>query len=79
MNSGSRSRSNARVTTNRDRIRCFRCSEYNHFANECPNAGIEDSDGYDSDRAALQLMVTDIETHDIYDITSFIEETDHLN
>ena len=50
-----------------------------HFANECPNTGIEDSDGYDSDSAALQLMVTDIEAHDSYDITSFTEETEHLN
>ena len=78
-NSGSRSRSNSRVTTNRDRIRCFRYRDYDHFTNECPNTGIEDSDGYDSDSAALQLMVTDIETHDGYDITSFTEETDHLN
>ena len=78
-NSGSRSISNSRVTTNRDRIRCFRCREYDHFANECPNTGIEDSDGYESDSAALQLMATDIEAHDGYDITSFTEETEHLN
>ena len=77
--SGSRSRSNSIVTTNRDRIRCFRCREYDHFANECPNIGIEDSDDYDPDSAALQLMATDIETHDSYDITSFTEETEHLN
>ena len=61
MNSGYRSRSNSRVTTNKDRIRCFRCREYDHFANECPNTGIEVSDGYESDSAALQLMVTDTE------------------
>ena len=54
---------NSRVTINRDRMRCFRCREYNHFANKCPNTGMEDSDGYESDRAALQLMVTDTETH----------------
>ena len=79
QNSGSRSRSNSRVTTNRDRIRYFRCREYDHFANECPNTGIEDSDGYESDSAALQLMVTDIETHDSYDITRLTEEIEHLN
>ena len=78
-NSGSRSRSNSRLTTNRDRIKCFRCREYNHFANECPNTGIEDSNGYESDSAALQLMATDIETHNSYDVTSFTEETEHLN
>ena len=61
MNSGSRSRSNSRVTTNRDRIRCFRCREYDHFVDECQNTGMVDSDGYESDSAALQLMGTDIE------------------
>ena len=79
INSGSRSRSKSRVTENRDRIRFFRCREYDHFANECPNTGIEDSDGYESDSVAFQLMVTDIETHDSYDITRFTEEIKHLN
>ena len=31
----SRSRSGSRESTNRDRIRCFECREYNHFAREC--------------------------------------------
>ena len=43
------------VTTNRDIIRCFRCREYDHFANECPNTGIEDSDGYDSDSDSIAI------------------------
>ena len=64
---------------NRDRIRCFRCREYDHFANECPNTGINDSDGYESNSAALQLMITEVQTHDNYDTTRFIEEVDHLN
>ena len=38
----SRSRSGSRVSTNRDRLRCFRCSEYDHFARECPNTMTED-------------------------------------
>ena len=67
------------MTTNRDRIRCFRCREYDHFANECPNSGINDSDGYESDSAALQLMTTEVETHDNYDTARFTEEVDHLN
>ena len=25
------------VSTNRDRIRCYRCREYDHFVEECPN------------------------------------------
>ena len=35
--SSSSSRSRLRTSTNRDRIRCFKCREYDHFANECPN------------------------------------------
>ena len=73
------SRSTSRITTNTDRIRCFRCGEYDHFGNECPNTGMEDSDGYDSDSAALQLMATDTETRESYDITRFTEEIEHLN
>ena len=34
--SNSRSRSGSRAGTNRDRIRCFECREYDHFARECP-------------------------------------------
>ena len=48
-----RNRSNSRVTTSRDRIRCYRCREYYHIANECPNAVADDSDCYESDRVAL--------------------------
>ena len=33
----SSSRLGSRTSTNRDRIRCFKCREYDHFANECPN------------------------------------------
>ena len=33
----SRSRSSSCVSTNRDRSRCYRCNEYDHFARECPN------------------------------------------
>ena len=76
---GSRSRSNSRIITNRDRIRCFRCRECDHFASECPNANIDDSDGYESDSAALQLMTTEVETHENFDTTRVIEEADHLN
>ena len=59
MNSRTRSGSNSNVATNRNRIGCFRCREYYHFANECPNMGTNDSDEYELDRAALQLMTTE--------------------
>ena len=35
--SSSRSKSDSRVSTNRDRIRCFKYSKYNHFAKDCLN------------------------------------------
>ena len=56
--SSSRSRSNLRVSTNRDRVRCFKCREYDHFANECPNLVLEDLDREsDSARqASLQIL-----------------------
>ena len=53
----SRSRSNSRVSTNRDRMRCYRCREYDHFASECPNTPTdEEADYEDADPASLQIM-----------------------
>ena len=66
--SRSRSRSNSRVRTNRDRIRCYRCQEYHHYANECQNAVTSDSEGHDSGNAALQIMTTDMESDVMQDI-----------
>ena len=58
-NLGTRNRSTSMVTMNRDRIRCYKCREYDHFANECPNTVTDNSDGYESDRAALQLITAE--------------------
>ena len=77
--SRSRSRSNSRVRTNRDRIRCYRCREYDHYASECQNAVASDSEGYDSDNAALQIMATEIESDDTHDIDRYREDTEYLN
>ena len=41
--SNDRSRSGSRASTNRDRIRCYICREYDHFARNCPNS-IEERD-----------------------------------
>ena len=36
--SNSRSSSGSRVSKNRDRIRCFKCREYDHFGKDCPTS-----------------------------------------
>ena len=36
--SNDRSRSGSRASTNRDRIRCHMCREYDHFVRDCPNS-----------------------------------------
>ena len=56
----SRSRSNSRVSTNCDCIRCYRCREYDHFASECPNTLIDEEPACDdADPASLQMMTQD--------------------
>ena len=36
--SNSRLRSLSRASTNRDRIRCYNCREYDHFTRDCPTS-----------------------------------------
>ena len=50
--SNSRLRSGSRVNTNRDRIRCYKCREYDHFVGDCPNSREE------RDLEQLQQMLT---------------------
>ena len=59
--SESRSRSSSHVSTNRDRRRCYRCNEYDHFARECPN----DATGRNSDDAKGSLLKM-LDTDQIY-------------
>ena len=49
--SNSRSRSGSRASTNRDRIRCYKCREYDHFVTDCPNSREE------GDLGQLQQML----------------------
>ena len=56
----SSSRLGSRTSTNRDRIRCFKCREYDHFANECP---YPDNSDRDSDSArSVPLHLADSNT-----------------
>ena len=58
--SESRSRSSSCVGTNRDRLRFYRCSKYDHLVRECPNTLTDDSsDLEDLDGATLQMLSQD--------------------
>ena len=76
LNLGPKNRS---TSTTRDRITCYKCSEYDHFCNECPNSVMDDSDGYESDIAPLQLITAEAEIHDNLDGTRLNEEQTYLN
>ena len=39
-----RSGSRSRASTHRDRIRCFRCRDYDHFAKDYPNMAAAEKD-----------------------------------
>ena len=63
---------------NSDRDRCCKCREYDHFANQCPNTVTDDSDGYELNRATLQLITAEAEMHN-FDATRLNKEQDYLN
>ena len=66
--SNGRSRSGSRASTNRDRIRCFECREYDHFARECPTRQenreteqIQQMFSLDNGQTILQTLLIDTE------------------
>ena len=70
----SRYQSNPRVSTNCNRVRCYRCQEYEHFASECPNTpNDEETDYEDIDPASLQMMTQN------YGPVDAEEEVEYLN
>ena len=58
----SSSRSGSRTSTNRDRIRCFKCREYGHFVNECPNLVQDNSDTESDSARSVSLHLADSDT-----------------
>ena len=60
--SPSSSRLGSRTSTNRDRIRCFKCREYDHFANECPNLIPDNSDRESDSAGSVSLHLADSDT-----------------
>ena len=82
--SNTRLRSGSRASTNRDRIRCFKCREYDHFVRECPTRQesreteqIQQMFNMDKDQTILQTPLTDTE-EDKMTITP-METRDNLN
>ena len=49
----SMSQFNSRVSTNCDRVRCYRCREYDHFASECPNTPTDEETDYEEAESSL--------------------------
>ena len=60
--SPSSSRLSSRTSMNRDRVRCFKCKEYDHFANECPNLVPVDSDRESVGARSISLHLADSDT-----------------
>ena len=76
--------SGSRATTNRDRIRCFDCRDYDHFARDCPmtqvNREIEQIQqmfNMDKDQTILQTPLMDVDQ--VGQSISPVETRENLN
>ena len=84
--SSSRSRSGSRANTNRDRIRCLKCRQYDHFAKDCPNMSQTEKDQteqiqqiLDSEEHKTTLKVLAPDTYEGLISTHSEETINHLN
>ena len=81
--SSNKSGSGSRATTNRDRIRCFKCREYDHFAKSCLNISVTEKEqiqqmlNLGDDKTALKVLVAD--TYENLNRTNSEDTVDHLN
>ena len=84
--SSSRSTSGSRASTNRDRIRCYKYREYDHFAKDWPTLRVEKESeqmqqmyNKDNEQTILKLLATG--TYDRLNRINSIDETtmDHLD
>ena len=73
-----------RPNTNRDRIRCFICREYDHFTKDCLNLEtekkleqIQQMYNLDEDKTVLKVLVAD--TYNNVIRTNSDDAIDHLN
>ena len=82
--SNSRSRSHSRASTNRDRIICFECRKYDHFARECTNRQtsretehIQQMFNMDGDQTILQTPLMDTDKEQL--TVTLMKVRDNLN
>ena len=84
--SSNKLRLGSRPSTNRDRSRCFKCREYNHFAKDCLNISDTEKEqseqiqqilNLEDDETALKILVSD--TYEDLNRENSKETIDHLN
>ena len=71
-NGSIRSRSGSRASTNRDRIRCCKCREYDHFVKDCLTLKVEKETEqiqqmYNMDKEQVSLKILTTDTFDSFD------------
>ena len=86
--SNSRSRSGLRAGKNRDRVGCYKCTEYDHYMKECPISKeereieqIQQMFNLDKRQTSLKMLATDM--YDSLDKINSLEDIilvqEHLN